>query len=672
MNKSERKLTEGRRATRAGAVQEKLQEEYRRRKDLQEQGSAKNLLDDVAAKGVAVTGAAQEKIANLAGSARNLFQNMGASARSVFQGSAKDVTALASSKPGSRMVTPRETDLTSRAGMGMAPKSPRWNAGVDAVDEVDFTDIAAYDVQTLPEMCPVEHDRLDSHRDGEPGVEIGGGADASGEEKEDFEPIDIPGLGWRKTLEGAGGNKEASKISRKGRRRSSLFSSASGSMSSKGRKGRRRSSLVSNLSVGYNKSVKLLKKTASLMYGEGASSTMEFKEENEFKSGHILDTDQELLDRHVEINVGGIRYNTQIRILRKFAHSMLCDETYPGGALYDKGYLFLDRDPLAFNYILNYYRTDILHTPEFLGADVWQQELQFYMLSNPMNELPTTAQVHAEEVAQGKPAIPGWKQDLWLILENPSSSKVAAATSALSVIFILIGVVAFICETHPDIRTLADKTYMGISMQGWAAFFETFNVICVAFFTVELIARFVATAMKVRFCIRFINLIDLVAVLPFYLEFIPGARSTTFLRVLRLARIIRVIGLVLKLSKYSAGARVLGSTIISSGSELYVMVVALIIDSILIGAAFFNCENSDLSVEESDFNSIFKSMYVAFITIMTVGYGDYSPSVKHHPLPPRFDAQTARTTKRGTSCRQRSSSISINLIESPQTLNPKP
>ena len=634
MNKSERKLTEGRRATRAGAVQEKLQEEYRRRKDLQEQGSAKNLLDDVAAKGVAVTGAAQEKITNFAGSARNLFQNMGASARSVFQGSGKDVTALASSKPGSRMVTPRETDLTSRAGMGMAPKSPRWNAGVDAVDEVDFTDIAAYDVQTLPEMCPVEHDRLDSHRDGEPSVEIGRGADASGEEKEDFEPIDIPGLGWRKTLEGAGGNKEASKISRKGRRRSSLFSSASGSMSSKGRKGRRRSSLVSDLSVGYNKSVKLLKKTASLMYGEGASSTMEFKEENEFKSGHILDTDQELLDRHVEINVGGIRYNTQIRILRKFAHSMLCDETYPGGALYDKGYLFLDRDPLAFNYILNYYRTDILHTPEFLGADVWQQELQFYILSNPMNELPTTAQVHAEEVAQGKPAIPGWKQDLWLILENPSSSKIAAATSALSVIFILIGVVAFICETHPDIRTLADKTYMGISMQGWAAFFETFNVICVAFFTVELIARFVATAMKIRFCIRFINLIDLVAVLPFYLEFIPGARSTTFLRVLRLARIIRVIGLVLKLSKYSAGARVLGSTIISSGSELYVMVVALIIDSILIGAAFFNCENSDLSVEESDFNSIFKSMYVAFITIMTVGYGDYSPSVKITPFPP--------------------------------------
>lgn len=133
------------------------------------------------------------------------------------------------------------------------------------------------------------------------------------------------------------------------------------------------------------------------------------------------------------------------------------------------------------------------------------------------------------------------------------------------------------------------------------------------------------------------------------------------LRVIRLVRIFRVIGLVFKLGKYSSGARVLGGTIRACLRELTILAVSgcmqiqawmpercydnilrfplmprtvprtaqvvLIMAVVLYGSGIYFCENPDVEAEIiSPYSSIIVSMYWAVITLSTVGYGDLSPT----------------------------------------------
>jgi Ion transport protein len=78
--------------------------------------------------------------------------------------------------------------------------------------------------------------------------------------------------------------------------------------------------------------------------------------------------------------------------------------------------------------------------------------------------------------------------------------------------------------------------------------------IIVGFFTIEYLLRFFASPYKLRFLIGFMNIIDLLAVLPFYLTLIIGSgiSGIAVIRVIRLTRVLRL----LKLGKHSAGAMV--------------------------------------------------------------------------------------------------------------------
>ena len=89
---------------------------------------------------------------------------------------------------------------------------------------------------------------------------------------------------------------------------------------------------------------------------------------------------------------------------------------------------------------------------------------------------------------------------------------------------------------------------------------------------------------------------------------------------------LRLSMLTIASSACAQGARVLATTVASCARELSVLMVLLIIDSILIASAVFFCENPNVLIEESDFDSIMTSMYFAIITVTTVGYGDYSPT----------------------------------------------
>ena len=113
----------------------------------------------------------------------------------------------------------------------------------------------------------------------------------------------------------------------------------------------------------------------------------------------------------------------------------------------------------------------------------------------------------------------------------------------------------------------------------------------------------------------FYGVIDLLAILPFYLQMLfPGAD----MRALRILRLVRV----LKLSHYNSALEDLFNAVKNEArsfiAALYLLTIAIILTSSLMYYA-------EGDTQPEHFSSIPASMYWAIITLTTVGFGDISP-----------------------------------------------
>ncbi|MFC5196374.1 ion transporter [Bizionia hallyeonensis] len=194
------------------------------------------------------------------------------------------------------------------------------------------------------------------------------------------------------------------------------------------------------------------------------------------------------------------------------------------------------------------------------------------------------------------------KQRLKNIIEihdNRASKIFAIAIQVL----ILISVVTFTLETDPDLEPNT-RTILRV--------IEAFSVII---FTFEYILRIYVADHKRKFIFSFFGIIDLLAILPFYLSFGIDLRS---LRALRLLRLFRVF----KLVRYN---RALNDFIIAIKSAKEQILLFLFITLILIYFSAVGIYYFENEAQPEHFRSIFDSLWWAIITLTTVGYGDVYP-----------------------------------------------
>jgi len=182
------------------------------------------------------------------------------------------------------------------------------------------------------------------------------------------------------------------------------------------------------------------------------------------------------------------------------------------------------------------------------------------------------------------------------------------------IFMILLSVLVVVLQSMPE-------------MQAWDPLLTHAETWIVYFFSLEYLLRLWTCPevgrygegwkSRVRYAFSPMALIDLAAVLPFYLTPLAGSNTVVF-RLLRIFRLIRV----LKFGRYHASMGILVRVLKLRKAELIVSLV-MVLALVTIASTFMYAVEHD--AQPKAFASIPASMWWGIVTMTTVGYGDVFP-----------------------------------------------
>ncbi|XP_062612150.1 potassium voltage-gated channel subfamily A member 1-like [Saccostrea cucullata] len=370
-------------------------------------------------------------------------------------------------------------------------------------------------------------------------------------------------------------------------------------------------------------------------FNENEDLTQEFVKSNELTKDH--DCAKEGCNR-VVLNVSGMRFETQMRTLNRLPHTLLGDKEKR-----DKFWdprtqeYFFDRHRPSFPAILYFYQSGgRLERPIEVPSDIFLSELQFFELGkNVINSYKKKEGFFMEtdeipEMPEGT-----FQRRIWELLEYPESSIPARVLAVFSVVLIVTSVATFCVETLPVFNgtqcvntTIISENGEAISrlMPNFVHPLFIIESVCIAWFVIELIARFIFCPSKLKFMKSMINWIDLASITPYFIFMTvflvtwkcEQGNQGGILSVLRVFRVVRIF----KLSKHSEGLKILGKTLQTSMQELSMFVLFLAIGIVIFGGAIYYAE---LPEKHTFFTSIPDAFWWAVVSMTTVGYGDVYP-----------------------------------------------
>ena len=320
----------------------------------------------------------------------------------------------------------------------------------------------------------------------------------------------------------------------------------------------------------------------------------------------------------IVINISGLRFQTYVSTLEKFPDTLLGSAT-KRQQFYDAelGELFFDRNRSAFEAILGYYQNDgSIFRPENVPIKIIAGEIMFFELGstalNQLFEIPSFTAPEENIMPKNK-----LQRRIWLLFEHPDSSMYARVLAFWSLAVIIVSIVTFCLESLPQFSCIDDDGCSTKKEQPWLSI----EIVCITWFTLEYLIRLFSSPQKIKFIKSFLNIIDLVAILPYYITLPLDTASGSSFAVLRVIRLVRVFR-IFKLSRHSKGLQILGQTLRASMRELGMLIFFMFIVVVLFSSAIYYAE---FRHDTTDFTSIPGSFWWSVVTMTTVGYGDTYP-----------------------------------------------
>lgn len=168
---------------------------------------------------------------------------------------------------------------------------------------------------------------------------------------------------------------------------------------------------------------------------------------------------------------------------------------------------------------------------------------------------------------------------------------------------ILLSLISFSFETLPNL-TEKNRLILG-----------GFEVISIVIFSIEYLLRVFVSKKPFKYIFSFYGVIDILAILPFYLNRFLDLR---FLRAFRIFRIFRA----LKLIRYNKALNRFNVAFKIVKEELVLFFIVIIILLFITSAGIYSFENE---AQPDVFKSVFHSAWWSIVTLTTVGYGDVYP-----------------------------------------------
>ncbi len=168
---------------------------------------------------------------------------------------------------------------------------------------------------------------------------------------------------------------------------------------------------------------------------------------------------------------------------------------------------------------------------------------------------------------------------------------------------IVISLICFSIETLPDRSATTLNVLSGI------------EICLIIVFTIEYILRIWVSNSSIKYIFSFYGIIDLLAILPYYIGLTGDSKALRAFRFLRLFRLLKLTRYTQSLERYKATFRTVRDDLVIFS---FVSIIILYLSAV----GIYHFEHL---AQPAAFGSIFDALWWAVVSLTTTGYGDIYP-----------------------------------------------